>query len=129
MLKSAPLLATALAAALAVFPAVAHHSDAMFASDKEVVLIGTVKQFQYTNPHSWIQLAVQGASGPAVEWGIETGAPIVLLRAGIKPTSLQPGDKITLKAHPMKDGSAGGSLIEVKKEDGTVLSLKGPRNY
>ena len=68
-------------------------------------------------------------SGPAVEWGIETGAPIVLLRAGIKPTSLQPGDKITLKAHPMKDGSAGGSLIEVKKEDGTVLSLKGPRNY
>ena len=133
MLKSAlsltATLATAFAATLAVFPAAAHHSDAMFAADKEVTLTGTVKQFQYTNPHSWIQIAVPAASGPAVEWGIETGAPIVLLRAGIKPTSLQPGEKITLKAHPMKDGSAGGSLIEVKKEDGTVLSLKGPRNY
>ena len=77
MLKSALSLATAFAAALAAFPAAAHHSDAMFASDKEVVLIGTVKQFQYTNPHSWIQLAVPAAAGPAVEWGIETGAPIV----------------------------------------------------
>jgi hypothetical protein len=113
-------------AALAVCPAVAHHSDAMFASDKELVLNGTVKQFQYTNPHSWIQLMVPVAAGPAVEWSIETGAPIVLLRAGIKPTALVPGDKVSLRVHPLKDGGAGGSLIEVKKEDGTTLSLKGP---
>ena len=113
-------------AALAVYPAVAHHSDAMFAADKELVLKGTVKQFQYTNPHSWIQIVVPAATGPAVEWSIETGAPIVLLRAGIKPTALQPGEKVSLRVHPMKDGSAGGSLIEAKKEDGSTLSLKGP---
>ena len=111
----------------AIVPAAAHHSDSMFVSGKEVVLNGTVKQFQYTNPHSWIQLMVaQDAGGQPVEWSIETGAPIVLLRAGIKPTALQPGDKITLRAHPLKDGTAGGSLIAVKKEDGTTLSLRGP---
>ena len=116
-------------AALAAYPAVAHHSDAMFASDKELVLNGTVKQFQYTNPHSWIQLVVPAAAGAPVEWSIETGAPIVLLRAGIKPTALQPGDKVSLRVHPLKDGGAGGSLIEVTKEDGSTLSLKGPRAY
>jgi len=116
-------------AALAAYPAMAHHSDAMFASDKELVLNGTVKQFQYTNPHSWIQLVVPAAAGAPVEWSIETGAPIVLLRAGIKPTALQPGDKVSLRVHPLKDGGAGGSLIEVTKEDGSTLSLKGPRAY
>jgi hypothetical protein len=122
--------ALALVAIAAVTPALAHHSDAMFDSAKEVVLNGTVKEFQYTNPHSWIQLVVPGAEGAApVEWSIETQAPIVLLRAGIKPTSLQPGDKISLKMHPLKDGAPGGSLVEVKKADGTTLTLRGPRNY
>jgi hypothetical protein len=115
---------------VAALPAFAHHSDAMFASDKEVVLNGTVREFQYTNPHSWIQLLVAGQAGAQpIEWSIETGAPIVLLRAGIKPTALKPGDRITLRAHPLKDGSAGGSLIDIKKEDGTTLSLRGPGAY
>ena len=114
----------------AAFPAVAHHSDAMFDSSKEVVINGTVKEFQYTNPHSWIQVLVPGTAGAApVEWSVETAAPIVLLRAGIKPTSLQPGDKISLRMHPLKSGAAGGSLVEVKKEDGSTLSLRGPSAY
>ena len=128
MLKNFSAAAAIVFAAIA--PAFAHHSDAMFASDKEVVLNGTVKEFQYTNPHSWIQLLVAAEAGAEPkEWSIETGAPIVLLRAGIKPTALKPGDRITLRAHPLKDGSAGGSLIDIKKEDGTTLSLRGPRGY
>ena len=111
-------------------PVLAHHSDSMFAADKELSLSGTVREFQYTNPHSWIQLVVPGDSGAAAkEWSIETAAPIVLLRAGIKPTALQPGDKVTIRMHPLKDGAAGGSLIDIKKADGSVLSLRGPRNY
>ena len=111
---------------LAPLSASAHHSDAMFDSQKQIVLNGTVREFQYTNPHSWIQLVVAGDAGKTVEWSIETAAPVVLLRAGIKPTALQPGDKITLRAHPLKDGRAGGSLINVTKADGTTLSLRGP---
>lgn len=107
-------------------PSFAHHSDAMFDNEKEVVLSGTVKQFQYTNPHSWIQLMVLKDKGAAVEWSIETGAPIVLLRAGIKKTALMPGDKVTVRAHPLRSGGPGGSLVNVTKADGSVLSLRGP---
>lgn len=128
------MLKTGLAAAglalFAVLPAFAHHSDAMFDSTKEMIINGTVKEFQYTNPHSWIQVLVPANAGAApVEWSIETAAPIVLLRAGIKPTSLKPGDKISLRMHPLKSGAAGGSLVEVKKDDGTTLSLRGPSAY
>jgi Family of unknown function (DUF6152) len=126
MLKDSISAAAVAAIVAAVVPASAHHSDAMFAPDKEVVLNGTVKEFQYTNPHSWIQLVVPGANGASAEWSIETGAPIVLLRAGIKPTALQPGEKIVLRAHPLKDGGLGGSLIDVTKEDGSKLTLRGP---
>ena len=129
MIKSAMPALAALVLVGPAGPAAAHHSDAMFNMKKEVVLNGTVKEFQYTNPHSWIQLVVPAAAGAPVEWSIETGAPIMLLRAGIKRTALQPGDKVAVKMHPLKDGGTGGSLIEVKKEDGSVLSLKGPAGY
>jgi len=124
MLKTAIASIAATIAALVIVPAVAHHSDAMFEREKELVLDGTVKQFQYTNPHSWIQVMVSGAGGAPVEWSIETAAPIVLLRAGIKPTALQPGEHVFVKVHPLKDGGPGGSLIEVKKDDGSILSLR-----
>ena len=114
------------AAAIAAVPASAHHTASMFAMDKELVVAGTVKEFQYTNPHSWIQVLVPGATGTPVEWSVETQAPIVLLRAGIKPNSFQPGDKVTIRMHPLKDGGAGGELIDAKKEDGSIVSLRGP---
>ena len=119
-------IAIALCAAI---PASAHHSDAMYDSGKQVTINGTVKEFQYTNPHSWIQLLVPATAGAPVEYSIETAAPIVLLRAGIKPSSLQPGDKISLRYHPLKSGAPGGSLIDIKKDDGTTMSLRGPVAY
>ena len=105
--------------------AAAHHTASMFAMDREITLSGTVREFQYTNPHSWIQLVVDDA-GRATEWSIETQAPIVLLRAGIKPGSFRPGDRLTVRLHPLKDGGPGGEMIDARKEDGTVYSLRGP---
>jgi hypothetical protein len=102
-------------------PAFAHHSFAMFDSAKEVTLVGTIKEFQWTNPHTWIQINVPDASGKLVEWSIEGGSPNGLARRGWKSTSLKPGEKVTLTTHPMKDGSAGGSLMKVVKADGTVV--------
>jgi hypothetical protein len=102
-------------------PAFAHHSFAMFDSAKEITLVGTIKEFQWTNPHSWIQLNVPDANGKLVEWSIEGGSPNGLSRRGWKSTSLKPGDKVTLTTHPMKDGSNGGSLMKVVKADGTVV--------
>lgn len=105
------LAATAVAAST---PVHAHHSFAMFDNQKDVTLEGTVKEFQWTNPHSWIQLMVKDASGKDVEWSIEGGSPNGLTRAGWKRTSIKPGDKAVVVIHPLKDGSEGGSLVRVE---------------
>ena len=106
-------------------PAFAHHSGSMFDPTKTVTLEGTVKEFQYTNPHSWLEIVVVGADGKPVEWGFESEGPSTLLRAGIKAKSFLPGEKVTVSCHPMKDGRTAGSLLSVTKADGTVLSPRG----
>ncbi len=98
---------------LAGAPAFAHHSFAMFDNQKNTTLEGTVKDFQWTNPHSWIQLMVKDGSGKEVEWSIEGGSPNGLSRNGWKRTSLKPGDKASVVIHPLKDGTNGGSLVTV----------------
>jgi hypothetical protein len=118
------VLIAAAIAALAT-PAFAHHSGAMFDPGKTVTLQGTVKEFQYTNPHSWLEVVVMGSDGQATEWGFEAEGPSSLLRAGIKAKTFVPGEKITVVGHPMKDGRPAGSLMSVTKADGTVVSPRG----
>ena len=101
--------------------AVAHHSAAMFDMEKEVTINGTVKEFQYTNPHSWLIVVAPGADGADAEWSFEAEGPSTLERAGVKRSSLQVGDKISVKSHPMKDGRPAGLWLIVTKSDGTVL--------
>jgi hypothetical protein len=108
------MMSLAIAAGAAATPAFAHHSFAMFDNQKNVTIEGTVKEFQWTNPHSWIQLMVKDASGKEAEWSIEGGSPNGLTRAGWKRTSIKPGDKATVVIHPLKDGSEGGSLVQVE---------------
>lgn len=93
--------------------ALAHHSFAMFDSDKNVTIEGTVKEVQWTNPHIWIQLmAKDEATGKEVEWSIEGDSPNVLSRRGWTRKSLNAGDKATLVIHPLKAvDTRGGSLV------------------
>ena len=102
-------------------PALAHHSFAMFDSVAEIVLQGTVTEFQWTNPHTWIELDVPTGTGEVVHWSIEGGSTLGLSREGWHRTTLQRGDKITLVAHPLKDGSHGGSLMGVTLANGQHL--------
>jgi hypothetical protein len=102
----------------------AHHSAAMFDMSKTVTVQGTVKEFQYTNPHSWLQVLVVSPDGKTVEWGFETEGPSTLLRVGIKLKTFQPGDKVTVVAHPMRDGRPAGAWISATKADGTVYNLR-----
>ena len=113
--------AAALAAALLVVPAAAHHSFAMFDQTKTVVLKGTVTEFQWTNPHSFIEMDVPGAGGKTDHWGIELNSPNNLTRQGWKSTSLKPGDKVVLLMNPLRDGSKGGLFVSVMLPDGKVL--------
>ena len=114
-----------LAGLLAIFacaaPVFGHHSFAAFDMAKTSPLSGVVKEFQWLNPHSWIQMVVTDASGKAVEWSIETGSPSSLSRQGWKPKILKPGDEVNLTMHPLRDGRPGGSLITVTLKDGTRI--------
>jgi hypothetical protein len=98
-----------------------HHSFNMFDDKKEVVLRGQVKEFQWSNPHTWIQLNVTEASGKVVEWSIEGGSPNLLGRQGWKRNSLKPGDQIEVTIHPMRDGQPGGSFMRAVLPDGRKL--------
>ncbi len=102
-------------------PAVAHHSFAMFDATTTLEFQGTVKEFQWTNPHSWLQVDVTNEQGEMVEWSLEMGAPGGLARSGWRPRTVVPGDEITVTLHPLKDGSPGGQLLTVLLPDGTLM--------
>ena len=120
----AALIAPALAA-----PAFAHHSFSMFDADKTVTLSGTVKEFEWTNPHAWLRIMVNdAASGKAVQYAVEMGSPGQQARVGWKPDSVKPGDKVTVKLHPLKDGSRGGQFMSALLPGGQELGNGGQRN-
>jgi hypothetical protein len=106
-------------------PGQAHHSFGMFDNTREVWLEGSIREFQWTNPHAWIQVVVTDAAGKETEWSLEGGSPNILSRNGWKRTVLQPGDKVRILIYPLKSGEPGGSFLEVHKEDGSVYYYHG----
>ena len=123
-LLRAGALSLLLAAGIAVPAADAHHSFAMFDNAKEVELEGVVREFQWTNPHSWIQLTVM-EGGKAVEYSIEGSSPNGLARRGWTRNTIKSGDRIKLKMHPLKDGGKGGSFMSAVLPDGRTISSQG----
>ena len=94
-------LAAASLSTLAV-PAVAHHSNSAYQVDKIIELTGTVKEWRWMNPHTWLYLTVKGADGKEQEWAIEGRPPGILSRAGWSKTILQPGEIVTVYASPTR---------------------------
>ena len=102
-------------------PAVAHHSFAMFDQTKQVSLKGTVKEFQWTNPHAFIRVEV-AENGSSDVWDVELNSPNNLKRQGWSSSSVKTGDKITIVLNPLRDLShKGGLFIAVTLPDGSVL--------
>jgi hypothetical protein len=121
-------LIIALACAAASIPAIAHHSGAMFDERKEITLTGVVKEFQYTNPHSWLLVDVKGQDGKVVTWGFEAEGPSTLTRAGIRKSDFAPGTQITITGHPMRDGRPAAAWMKAtrlsdKKEFNPLLGF------
>jgi hypothetical protein len=109
-----------LAALLIAAPGYAHHSGAIYDSERTVTLTGKVREFQWTNPHCWIQVVAAGAAGEE-EWSVEMGAPLQLYQAGWKPGTLKPGDEITVLARPARDGTHAGLFLSATGKDGAAL--------
>ena len=118
-------LATLIAAPI-VSPAGAHHSFAMFDRETEMELVGVVKEFQWTNPHTWTQVEVTAADGTVTEWSIEGGSPNGLRRSGWSRSSLVAGETVTMTINPLHDGQPGGSFVRAIKADGSVLGRRLP---
>jgi hypothetical protein len=106
---------------LAALPLLAHHSFTMFDMTKQITLVGTVTEFQWTNPHSYIEIDVPDAQGAVKHWSIELGSPSILQQSGWKFHSLKKGDKTTLIINPLKNGQFGGFLNKATLPDGRVL--------
>jgi hypothetical protein len=109
--------------------ALAHHSFAMFDQSKHIQIQGVVQDYQWTQPHVWLDLMVVGKQGgEPVRWGIEAQSPGILFRRGWKPDSIKPGDKVVADIFPMKDGSAGGQMLRVTLPDGRVITTSMSEN-
>ena len=108
---------------LGSWPALAHHSFAMFDQTREVTLKGKVVDFQWTNPHAFIHIEVPAADGNGMEtWEIELNSPNNLKRQGWSSTAIKSGDQITLMANPLRDTTKkGGLFIKLTRADGSVL--------
>ncbi|HZF45050.1 MAG TPA: DUF6152 family protein [Sphingomonadaceae bacterium] len=108
-------------------PALAHHSFAMFDQKKVMTLQGTVTEFQWTNPHAFIEIDVP-TNGKIVHWSIELNSPNNLKRQGWSRASLKTGDRISLRMNPLRDGKKGGLFLDLKKADGKVLDSGLPKD-
>jgi hypothetical protein len=113
----------AVAALAAAGAAQAHHSFAMFDQEHPVEIAGTVVEFRYTSPHSFILVDVKGPDGASKVWNLEGPSPSILSRDGMSAKTLKPGDELILTIDPLRSGAPGGSwsLIKTKFKDGRQI--------
>ena len=123
-LASVGAVVLALAAGGAPEPSRAHHSFAMFDMTREVTVSGTIKQFQWTNPHAYIQLVAKDSSGRDVEWSLEMGAPMYLYARGWRPSTLRAGSRVNVTIHPLRSGEPGGVVLDVTTPEGKTVGGK-----
>ena len=119
-ISRATVLVMALAA-LSSLVAEAHHGVSQF-DEKEITLKGVVKEFQYTNPHSWLIIDVTNKDGSVTTWGFEAEGPGVLQRNGVHKSDFAPGTQVTITAHPLKNGQPAGSWVKAVRADGAEFS-------
>ena len=112
------LLLGALTVAVSAATVQAHHSGVMFDDKKEITLDGVVKEFQFTNPHSWLLVDVTDKDGKVTTWGFEAEGPSTLIRNGVRPGDLKFGTKLTITGNPMRDGRPAALWVRAVRADG-----------
>jgi hypothetical protein len=110
-----------LAVAFSAHCALAHHSPVMFDQMQPRTMTGIVREFQWTNPHSYIQLIVKNAEGRDEEWSLEMGASVYLYNLGWRPSSVKAGDTLTVTLAPLRKGGNGGLLLKAATADGKQI--------
>ena len=99
----------------------AHHSTSEFDYTQQVTIKGTVKEVQWTNPHSYIQLMVEGEGGKRIQWSVEIGSPSLNINMGWRKTSVKAGDVVTMNIAPARNGKPYGTLRVLTFANGQKL--------
>ena len=117
------IVSAALAAGAGLaLPALAHHSFAMFDTQgPKKRLEGVVHEFQWTNPHAFIEVDVPNEDGSTTRWAVELNSPNNLARQGWRRQTVEPGDNVVIEVSPLRDGQPGGLFYTLLKEDGTEV--------
>ena len=113
-----------LTALLIVSTAVAHHSPIVFDRTKQVTITGTVTEFRWGNPHSWIHIDVADKDGKVGNWAVEMDPASHLSREGWRSSTLKAGDKISVLVFPLRNDEKGGQYISVTLPDGSKLGQR-----
>jgi hypothetical protein len=113
------------ALSLFAFPALGHHSYSMFDDAQLLNMSGTVVDFEWVNPHSWLHVSIENESGGTETWSFETSSPRGLTAIGWQADSVAVGDAVEVEFHPLRDGSRGGQLLVVSRSDGSKLCADG----
>ena len=99
----------------------AHHSTSEFDYTQQVTIAGTVKEVQWTNPHSYIQLLVDGEGGKRIQWSVEIGSPSLNINMGWRKSSVKVGDVVTMNIAPARNGKPYGTLRVLTFANGQKL--------
>lgn len=120
------MLGLGLGALLCAQTALTHHGTSEYVMTQEVSLTGTVKEWAFQNPHSWLWLDVTGADGDIAEWSIESAPPNYMARQGWSAQSLARGDEVTVLISPLRNQNEPnrGILLEIDPARGDKLIVR-----
>ena len=124
-LKSLVLMSAAIFFSAVAF---AHHSFALFDHSKLTALSGTVKEWKWANPHTWLTVTIQKANGADEEWALVGSSPNMMSRWGWNAADIKVGDKVMIDIYPARDGRPIGQLNTIFLADGKVLADPGGRS-
>lgn len=108
--------------------AFAHHGTSEYDMTEEISLTGTVEEWTFQNPHSWLRLDATGPDGEVSEWSIESAPPNYMARQGWSADSLERGEEVTILISPLRneDEPHRGILLEIDPANGEQLVVRPP---
>ncbi|MEO6153448.1 MAG: DUF6152 family protein [Croceibacterium sp.] len=112
-------------------PALAHHSFAMFDNSRSITIHGKVTQYQWTNPHAYLDIDAESPNGAITHYTLEMTSPNMLSRGGWSSRTIKTGDVVTAVVSPLRDGRKGGLLLEVTLPGGKHMlpGVPNAQNY
>ena len=115
-------IAAAFASGAATMDSSAHHSFTMFDRTQQTLIVGTVKEWAFNSPHTWLYVEAPDESGKMVVWGFEGAAPVGAVRMGVNGTTFARGEAVRVVISPIKDGRPAGGVCFVMKEESNEVA-------